>query len=139
MMGPGIAGNAQAVEELKMQRTHHEAGSAEETYSRQMRFDKYLAMQQLLMEIMHATPDTAIADFSHRAAEILAGTVRPKKIETRAEERATELEALMYAYRVVNHVGSPGTVAHRAATLTVEALKAWEREHPPAPLDPLLL
>jgi hypothetical protein len=122
-----------------MMRTHHEAGSAEETYSRQMRFDKYLAMQQLLMEIMHCTPDTAIADFSHRAADILAGMKRPLEPAQRAATRAEELEALAFAYRVVNNVGAPGTVNHRAAQLTVEALKAWERAHPPAALDPLLI
>lgn len=121
-----------------MMRTHHEAGSAEEGYSRRMRFDKYLAMQQLLMELMHVTPDTAIAEYSQRAADILAGMKRPREMADRLKERALELRSLAVAYSVVAE--SPAAAYDpRSAVILFESLKAWEREHPPAPLDPLLL
>lgn len=124
-----------------MRRTHHEEGSAEERYSRQMRFDKYVDMQQLLGELANAAPDDNHAmQFQPRARAILAGMVRPRGPAVRATDRADEIEVLLYAYRVPARVlDAEGPIARRAATLTIEALKAWERAHPPAPLDPLLL
>lgn len=123
-----------------MLRTHDEPGSPEERYSRQMRFDKYLAMQGVLQRIANAVNEDYLTKEQIREAkDILAGMVRPSTPESRATARAAELEALMFAYRIVNNVGSPGTVNHRAAEITVEALKAWELAHPPQPLDPYLL
>lgn len=137
-------------EEEKLWRTHHETGSAEERYSRTMRFDKYLAMQQLLAVIVQSAKGTEISEplastssgrsIADRARDILAGMVRPRGPGMRAQERMAELEALAFAYRVAGNVlEGEGPTALRAATITVEALKAWERAHPPAPLDPLLL
>lgn len=127
--------------EESLRRTHHDVGSAEERYSRQMRADKYLAMQQLLTEIAAAAPDDNHAmQIQPRARAILAGMVRPRGPAVRATDRAEELEVLLYAYRVPARVlDAEGLIAKRAAALTIEALKAWERAHPPAPLDPLLL
>lgn len=132
-----------------MRRTHHEPGSPEERYSRQMRFDKYLAMQRLLMELANSGAERRVGERNmddtgksllHQAKDILAGMVRPSTPESRATERALELESLAYAYRVVHGVsGKPGDPTYRAAEITVEALKTWERAHPPEPLDPLLL
>jgi hypothetical protein len=62
----------------------------------------------------------------------------PRTVEQRAQRRASELQALAYAYQVIKGVPSAG-IAHDAAVLTLEALKAWERDHAPQPLDPLLL
>lgn len=65
---------------------------------------------------------------------------RPRGPAERAKERAAELEALAFAYGVIAPVrDDQGSIALRAATITIEALKAWERAHPPAPLDPLLV
>lgn len=127
--------------DARMRRTHHEEGSAEERYSRQMRADKYLAMQQLLNQIANAAPeDNHAMQFQRQAKAILAGMVRPRGPAVRATDRADELEVLLYAYRVPARVlDAEGPIAKRAATLTIEALKAWERAHPPPPLDPLLL
>lgn len=124
-----------------MWRTHHEAASAEERYSRTMRFDKYYAMQQLLMEIANheGLLNVTGIDYKARAEEILAGMVRPRGPAVRAKDRATELDMLALAYRVASGV-FPVESPHlaEARTLMVEALKAWERAHPPAPIDPLL-
>jgi hypothetical protein len=126
-----------------MWRTHHEAGSAEESYSRQMRFDKYRAMQQLLNEIGFGPPPEDVRPFwdqmRQKAQAILAGMVRPRGPAARAEERAVQLEALARAYRMAAEtISILNGSDDRAAALTIEALKAWERAHPPAPLDPLL-
>jgi hypothetical protein len=126
-----------------MWRTHHEAGSAEESYSRQMRFDKYRAMQQLLNEIGFGPPPEDARPFwdqmRQKAQAILAGMVRPRGPAQRSTDRATELDRLALAYRVASGV-FPVESPHlgEARALIVEALKAWERAHPPAPLDPLL-
>ena len=58
----------------------------------------------------------------------------------RAQERAVELERLALAYRLASGVAQQDTpvLIGEARALTGEALKAWEREHPPAPIDPLL-
>lgn len=58
--------------------------------------------------------------------------------EERAKERVAELEALVYAYGVLKGVGPAGTTMSRAAAITLEALKAWERAHPPEAVDPLI-
>lgn len=122
----------------KIWKTNHEPGSVEESYSRRMRFDKYLAMQALLMELAERGPD--YPGLQHRAKEILAGMKMPRGPAIRAKERADELKALAFAYKVPGRViEADGPIAIRAAALTVEALKAYERAHPPAPLDPLLL
>jgi hypothetical protein len=126
---------------VPMLATHHPIGSAEECHSRRVRFDKYFAMQQLLMEIVAAAPeDNHAMQFQSKAREILAGMVRPRGPAVRSKERADELETLVLAYRVASGV-FPVESPHlpEARTLIVEALKAWERAHPPAPLDPLLL
>lgn len=124
----------------RMWRTHHQVGSAEETYSRRMRFDKYLAMQRLLMEISAAAPeDNHAMQCQARAREILAGMVRPRGPAVRSADRAAELEVLALAYRLASGVAQPSQQnTLEARSLMVEALKAWERNHPPAPLDPLL-
>lgn len=127
--------------DARMWRTHHDAGSAEESYSRQMRADKYLAMQQLLMAIAAAAPDDNHAmQFQPQARDILAGMVRPRGPAVRATDRAQELDTLALAYRLASGV-FPVESPHlpSARTLLTEALKAWERAHPPAALDPLLL
>jgi hypothetical protein len=112
--------------------------SQPEEYSRRVQFDKYHAMQSLLHEIANAT--NVPIKFVVSARDILAGMKMPRGPDTRAQERKAELEALAYAYGVINHVGGKlGSLDHRAATIALEALKAYERAHPPAPLDPLLL
>jgi len=138
--------NEKALEEEeveKAQRTHHEAGSPEEAHSRRVRMDKYVAMQALLMEIANCPPaDNHAAQFGPRAQAILAG-MQPKFREPRrrfpaglANERATELETLAFAYRVIGllHPSQP-PLQRNAAELTLKALQAWERDHPPVPLD----
>lgn len=115
-----------------------------EFYSRKGDIDRYREMLDLLVDIV-AVPEGdifPIAKFRNLAQDIL-GRLKKQGIplgpDVRAAERKTELEALAFAYGVLHHVGAPGTRDHRAATITLEALKAWERAHPPAPLDPLLL
>lgn len=128
-------------EEAKAWRTHHEPGSAEETFSRRVRFDKYYAMQHLLNEIANAAPsDNHAAQFQPRAREILRDMIRPRTPAVRAKDRATELETLVLAYHLASGV-FPVESPHlpEARTLITEALKAWERDHPPAALDPALL
>jgi len=139
--GPGGSGTGPAWDPSAMWRTHHAPGSAEERYSRTMRFEKYRAMQCLLHAIAEEPSDHMMADtpFQAQAREILAGMVRPRGPSQRSSDRATELEVLAVAYRLtsgVNPVDSPHVGQARA--LVVEALKAWERSHPPAPIDPLL-
>lgn len=121
----------------KIWKTHHEPGSVEESYSRRMRFDKYLAMQALLMELAERGPD--YPGLQHRAKEILAGMKRPRSPLDRVIERATELKGLVEAYEAIINGVDEAHTSDRAITLTVEALKAYERAHPPEPLDPLLL
>ncbi len=124
-----------------MWQTHHEPGSAEENYSRTMRFEKYRAMQQLLAAIANdETPAVRAPGYRHQAKAILAGMVTPRGPAVRSEERAKELERLSTAYRLASGVAQEPTAETQAArTLMVEALKAWEIAHPPKPLDPLLL
>lgn len=128
----------------RMRRTHHEPGSPEEHYSRQMRFDKYLAMQKLLVNLAHfpfpEDPRPVFDQFQKEAAEVLRGMVRPRGPAARAKDRATELETLVLAYHLASGV-YPVESPHlpEARTLITEALKAWERAHPPQPLDPYLL
>lgn len=139
---PDVVGSSGGgLPENPMWRTHHAPGSPEERYSRQMRFDKYLAMQQLLGEIAVAQGNTEVGEsnFNERARAILAGMVRPRGPSQRAQDRATELEVLVAAYKLacgVNPVVS--NYIGEARALIVEALKAWERSHPPAAIDPLL-
>jgi len=114
--------------------------SVEKNHSRRVQFDKYHAMQGLLNTIANAPERLVAKEYVDRAKEILAGMTVPRGPAIRARERADELEALVFAYRVPERVlAAEGPIAQRAATLTVEALKAWERAHPPQPLDPLLL
>jgi hypothetical protein len=126
----------------------NEPNSAEESYSgmteirigQQMRFDKYRAMQQLLNEVAHAAPeDNLTMQFQSRAQQILAGMVRPRGPAQRSEDRASELDRLALAYRLASGV-FPVESPHlgEARALIVEALKAWERDHSPQPIDPLL-
>lgn len=119
-----------------MSRTHHEPGSAEERYSRQMRFDKYLAMQTLLANLAHfpfpEDPRPVFDQFQKEAAEVLRGMVRPRTPAARGLERAEHLRRLADAYSIATNGPS------ETAELIIEALKAWERAHPPQPLDPLL-
>lgn len=104
------------------------------------RLVKYQEMAELLEEVTRAAPeDNHAMQFQSRARAILAGMVRPRGPSVRSSDRATELEILAVAYRLtsgVNPVESPHV--GRARVLIVEALKAWERDHPPAALDPLL-
>lgn len=125
-----------------MWKTHHEPESVEESYSRQMRFDKYLAMQALLNELVNSVPTDArpfLDIMQMKARSILAGMKRPRSPLDRAIERAVELKGLMEAYEAIIAGVDEAHTSDRAITLTVEALKAYERAHPPAPLDPLLL
>ena len=126
--------------EAMMWRTHHEEGSAEERYSRTMRFEKYVAMQQLLTCIAAAPSEHMMADgYASRAKEILAGMVRPRGPAVRAAERADQLEVIALAYRLASGVAPPvQQKTQEARNLMVEALKAWERAHTPQPIDPLL-
>ena|SRR5579864_6572053 len=68
------------------------------------------------------------------------GKKPPRGPAERAEKRAKELDTLGLAYRLASGV-YPVESPHlpEARTLIVEALKAWERAHAPAALDPLLL
>lgn len=121
------------------------AGAVEEPrYSTRLDPDRYVQMQQLLVEIAVAGPsDNHVMQVQPRAQAILAGMKplgEPKGPEVRAAERMQELMALAFAYKVVAQFREgQGAEARYAANITVEALKAWEREHPPAALDPLLL
>lgn len=64
----------------------------------------------------------------------------PRGPAERASDRAREHEVLALAYRLASGVAQPlSDPIQQARTLLVEALKAWERAHPPAALDPLLL
>lgn len=142
---PGSAGGGPGYADLPvnpMWRTHHEPGSPEERYSRTMRFDKYRAMQALLMDIANheGLLNATGIDYKARASEILAGMVRPRGPAERAAARARDLEILMLAYKLASGIFTPPVqgLTSDARALIVEALKAWEREHPPAPIDPLL-
>lgn len=111
------------------------------TPERSMRIDKYREMQQLLLAIAQAAPsDNHAAQFQTWAQEILRGMIRPRTPAVRAKDRATELETLVLAYHLASGV-FPVESPHlpEARTLITEALKAWERAHPPAALDPALL
>jgi hypothetical protein len=124
--------------------THHEPGSAEETFSRTLRFDKYRAMQGLLNLIANFNGEGDVREvldgYSQQARGILADMKVPRGPAVRAEERANQLERLSLAYRLASGV-FPVESPHlqEARTLLVEALKAYERANPPAALDPLLL
>jgi hypothetical protein len=127
----------------KAWRTHHDPGSPEEAHSRRVRFDKYIAMQGLLMELTAAsTLNVGVNHLRDRAKEILAGMqptfreARPQGTAELAVIRAAEIEALAFAYRLVGRLnGSEPSLNHHAALITLEALRAWERDHPPAALD----
>lgn len=123
--------------------THHDAGSAEETPSQRVRFDKYHAMQHLLMEIGLSPPPADVRPFwdemRQKSQAILRGMTRPRSIFTRIGERATDLEVMALAYRMIEGAGTAQVDGERATTMLFEAMKAWERAHPPAALDPLLL
>lgn len=97
---------------------------------------KYRKMQQLLTEIASRTDDTP---FQPQAKALLDGLERPRTPAVRAKDRAAELETLVLAYHLASGV-FPSESPHltEARTLIIEALKAWERAHPPAALDPLL-
>jgi hypothetical protein len=109
-----------------------------------MRLDKYLAMQQLLILVTNQEDETTWSEIMRKARDILAGMQVPRGPAVRAAERSKTLSALVSAYQQAEtaavaaklHGDEDGV---EAATLTIEALKAWEREHPPAALDPLLL
>jgi hypothetical protein len=108
-------------------------------YSNRLRPEKYQEMQALL-ECMAGDETSQLSpEYRQSAKTLLQGMERPKGTEQRAQERAQELRALAWAYAALKGLGAPGTEMYQAATICFEALKAWEREHPPSPLDPLLL
>jgi hypothetical protein len=118
--------------------------ASEQAYSRKVQADHYFAMTELLKGLVAFPPDEIfVHKFQEKANDILASMKRhgvPKGPAVRATDRAAELHLLELAYRLASGV-YPGESPHlqQARTLIVEALKAWERAHPPEALDPLLL
>ena len=62
----------------------------------------------------------------------------PRTAARMAMDRADELAALQLAYRMIfMSIADPTKRAeYRASEIALEALKAWEREHPPLPWPP---
>lgn len=109
-------------------------------YSRRMKPEKYLEMQELILRIANGEPHLEIDRIKQLALNLVGGMVQPRGPAVRAMERSRQLDMLALAYRIASGV-FPGESPHlqEARTLLVEALKAWERANPPPPLDPLLL
>jgi hypothetical protein len=109
----------------------------EQRYSQRVRTDKYREMQDLLLDLAHSphAPDArpALDEWQKRAQRVMTGMRRPWSPAVRGTARANELRILAEAYETA------AAAEKETATLLIEALKAWERAHPPAPLDPLLL
>lgn len=116
-----------------------DGAAAEQEDARRARVHKYAAMQALLVEIASCAPaDNHAAHFGPRAKALLAcmdtipRTPYARTTASRANERASELEALAFAYRNIGNLHpSQPDVSQEAAAIALEALEAWEREHPP--------